>query len=505
MSSKSDHNKKLMQAAIALLIAVSGAFAAIFVFPPALWLLIALFIAFLAYIIVHFRIESAFMKGLAFLLPFSLEFPFMSGSMLRVPTEPMIAVAAAILVLHVLRRPASIKMPVVRELAWTLPLITVFAVSTVFSSMPFVSFKFSFVNIIYLLVFYVLMMILSREKPGLFPQMLLFYGLGFLMVTLLSLYRFWQWDWNPIVLRGIFQPFYNDHTIFGASAAIMSIFWAAASQMERGAGWKLLSWILAGIFLTAVLLSGSRGALLSLAFAASVWLLFLLKPKPALIVLGFVVVLSGVWMLREPLADRFQQTEALSYDRESGLLDRTRSVGNVTTDVSNLERLNRWVSAWRMFLEKPLTGFGPGTYQFQYIPFQEPGLMNRLSVTNPWNVPEGSGGTAHSEYLLALSEMGVFGLLSWLLLMGRWSWLALRRWRSHPNRKQMMIALIALSTYFFHALVNNFLTTDKFAFLFWGTAAWLVSGHLYHEKDEVGDGEEGLEGLEGLEREGESR
>jgi len=477
-----------MQTSIAVMLAVTGSMLAIWLFPPAIWLFIALFIVLLAYIVVHFRLESLFMKGLAFLLPFSIELPFMPGSMLRIPTEPMIAVAAATLVFHVLRKPASIKRPFIRELVWVLPLIIIFAVSTAFSSMPFVSFKFSFVNIIYMLVFYVLMMMLSREKPGLFPQMLLFYGIGFMMVMLWSLYRFWQWDWNPIVLRGIFQPFYNDHTIFGASAAIMAVFWAAASHMEKGAGWKLVSWILAGLFLTAVFLSGSRGALLSLVFAALVWLLFLLKPKPILIVLGLVVVLSGVWMLREPVADRFQRTEALSYDRESGWIDRTRSVGNVTTDVSNLERLNRWVAAWRMFQEKPITGFGPGTYQFEYIPFQEPGLMNRLSVTNPWNVPEGSGGTAHSEYLLALSEMGIFGLLAWLLIMGRWSWLAFFRWRSHPNRKQMMIAYIALSTYFFHALVNNFLTTDKFAFLFWGTAAWLVSGHLYHERGELGDG-----------------
>ncbi len=41
----------------------------------------------------------------------------------------------------------------------------------------------------------------------------------------------------------------------------------------------------------------------------------------------------------------------------------------------------------------------------------------------------------------------------------------------------MAFALVALSTYFFHALVNNFLTTDKFAFLFWGTAAWLLASY----------------------------
>jgi len=46
------------------------------------------------------------------------------------------------------------------------------------------------------------------------------------------------------------------------------------------------------------------------------------------------------------------------------------------------------------------------------------------------------------------------------------------------------MAFPALSTYLFHALFNNFLTTDKFAFLCWGTAAWLVAGYQNHKEDE---------------------
>ena len=48
-----------------------------------------------------------------------------------------------------------------------------------------------------------------------------------------------------------------------------------------------------------------------------------------------------------------------------------------------------------MFEERPLFGFGPGTYQFTYIPFQEKSLENRLTVRNPDSPPQGSGGSAH--------------------------------------------------------------------------------------------------------------
>ncbi|MBK9759833.1 MAG: O-antigen ligase family protein [Flavobacteriales bacterium] len=46
------------------------------------------------------------------------------------------------------------------------------------------------------------------------------------------------------------------------------------------------------------------------------------------------------------------------------------SIGNISSDASNLERFNRWNCALRMFELKPFTGWGPGTYMFQYAPFQ---------------------------------------------------------------------------------------------------------------------------------------
>ncbi len=232
------------------------------------------------------------------------------------------------------------------------------------------------------------------------------------------------------------------------------------------------------IFLVALLYSTSRGAMLSLIVAVFVAIIIWLKPRSHILVTVFVLLLIAGYVLYPGMRDRIEQTEVVSYETGAGVMDRTRSVANVSTDVSNVERLNRWVSAWRMFRERPLTGFGPGTYQFVYIPYQEERLKNRLTVTDPWNPPEGSGGTAHSEYLLLLSETGIMGLAAFLLILGRWSWLTLRRWRDHPRRNAMAVALLALSTYFFHALVNNFLTTDKMAFLFWGTAAWLVA--MYH-------------------------
>lgn len=437
----------------------------------------------LAYIISRFHWQVPFMKILAFSLPFSLELQIVEGSMLRVPGEPLIVLAAAVFLFKFISEWRLKRVKLFKEWIWVLTFMAAFALTIPFSGLLLVSLKFAMVNYVYIFVFYFFLSILFSENPKLFPKMLLLFGAGMLLVTFWSVFRFWQWEWNPVVVRGIFRPFFKDHTIFGASAALLSAFWFSYAVFSKERLSRLLS-VGAGItFLGIVVFSASRGAFMSIAFFSGLLLLVLVGFRLKHLVILGLALLIFVLIFREPIQIRLQRIEAVSYDSEAGLIDRTVSTGNVTTDVSNIERLNRWVSAMRMFRERPLTGFGPGTYQFEYIPFQEPSLMNRLTVTSPWNIPEGSGGTAHSEYLLALSEMGIWGLLGFLIILGRWFFIAFNKSHYHLNRRWMLVAFLALSTYIFHAFFNNFLTTDKFAFLFWGTAAWLIS-NLHNQNEE---------------------
>jgi putative inorganic carbon (hco3(-)) transporter len=467
---------------LAALVAVGGLLF-VSLFP---WMLIPLFglVAFLlAWLVISLKWQAGFMKVLAFLLPFSVEIPIGAGSMLRVPTEPILAVALMVLLLEVARSPLKLKSGHWKEGFWLLPLLAVFVFTIPFSEMLMVSVKFSLVNILYILVFYVLLSGMFLKRPGLFPEMLILYSLGLGTVLLWSFIQYWQWEFNPVVVRGIFRPFYKDHTIFGASAALVAAFWLSWSFWGKDGRARLFALVGGFVLLGGVLLGGSRAAILSMLFFLGVALLLRLRFRVLhLAGLGLILLLM-LAIFHQPLTDRLERIQAVSYQDDASLVDRTISAGNITTDLSNLERLNRWVAAWRMFRDKPLTGFGPGTYQFVYIPYQDESLMSRLTVTNPWDAPEFSGGTAHSEYLLALSEMGIFGLIAWLLLLGRWTWIAFNHPGNHPRRRYLLMAFAALSTYFLHALFNNFLTTDKFAFLFWGTAAWLIANfHLNHEE-----------------------
>jgi O-antigen ligase len=64
-----------------------------------------------------------------------------------------------------------------------------------------------------------------------------------------------------------------------------------------------------------------------------------------------------------------------------------------------------------MFKERPVFGFGPATYAFEYARFQEPENLTIISTNF------GDMGNAHSEYLSALSETGFVGFVLFVLFV----------------------------------------------------------------------------------------
>jgi O-antigen ligase len=167
-------------------------------------------------------------------------------------------------------------------------------------------------------------------------------------------------------------------------------------------------------------------------------------------------------------------------DSSDKLEEHVTSISNVSSDASNLERLNRWNCAWEMFKERPIVGWGPGTYQFVYAPFQRAKDLTIISTN------QGDGGNAHSEYLGPLCEQGVMGSLLFIVLLLAISNLAFRLFYSAKDRElKILIAssYLGLMTYYIHGVLNNYLDTDKASVPFWGFTAVLVAIDLYQQKE----------------------
>jgi O-antigen ligase len=169
-------------------------------------------------------------------------------------------------------------------------------------------------------------------------------------------------------------------------------------------------------------------------------------------------------------------------DSADDLGQHVQSISNVRTDASNLERLNRWASGWRMLEERPWLGWGPGTYMFQYAPFQKPNEKTIIS-TNAADV-----GGIHSEYLNPLVEMGIPGFVLFMLIIG----FSLQRAMSLYYRLQdpyikntLLIAMLGLVTYLTHGVLNDYLDIDKTALLYWSFLAMITAIDVYHSQSDL--------------------
>jgi O-antigen ligase len=225
--------------------------------------------------------------------------------------------------------------------------------------------------------------------------------------------------------------------------------------------------------MTALVLSYCRAAWLSLAFALGVLFVVIFKIKFKWIM--FVTIIFGIlfYLFSFQILDRLEKNRQ---GPSANFVEHLRSISNISTDNSNLERINRWQSALRMFEDRPVFGYGPGTYQFEYAPFQRAKEKTLISTN------AGDKGNAHSEYIGPLAEQGLPGTLIVFILVGTFIRVSMRVYRRSkvPEVRMLTLSLmLSLITYFMHGTMNNFLDTDKASVPVWGFMAAIVALDIY--------------------------
>jgi O-antigen ligase len=269
-------------------------------------------------------------------------------------------------------------------------------------------------------------------------------------------------DWIP-------SPFYNDHTAYGAALAMYVPPLIGFLFMKRYSAFqKLMIAFCLSIILFGVVVCYTRATWLSLMVAMGLTLILYLKVKFRTIVFGVVSAAVLFFVFQTQIILLLNQNNTASGGDASQDLE---SVSNIKTDDSNLERINRWSCALKMFQQKPLVGWGPGTYMFQYAPFQKQSEKSLISTN------AGTNGNAHSEYLGPLSEQGILGIVWVIALLFAVLNTGFRVVYNNKNKTQRTLAVLLLTglvTYFVHGFLNNFLDTDKLSIPFWGFIAALV-------------------------------
>ncbi len=403
-------------------------------------------------------------------LSINLEQLDLGGIGVSLPTEPLMV---ALMLLFLLK--LGLEKNVIDARVWRHPVTVVIgvqllwmAVCIITSSMPMISVKYLAARLWFVSTMYFLCTRLFENEGHRHRFFWLYLG-GLSLVILYTLVRHASFHFAQDPAHWVMEPFFKDHTSYGAIIAFFFPFAVTAVSMPGySAGRKAFAIVLLIVLTLGMIFSYTRAAWVGVVGAFGMLMILRLR-IPGWLVAASALVVGSIYLVNQE-----QITIALgrNHDESSDDLGKhVSSIGNISSDASNLERFNRWNCALRMFELKPITGWGPGTYMFQYAPFQA--AEDRTIISTNF----GTGGNAHSEFLGPLAEQGLPGMIIVIALIAVSCRTAIRAWLRMPkgaDRRLLGAAFFGLITYYIHGSLNNFLDLDKASVPFWGFTALLV-------------------------------
>lgn len=345
--------------------------------------------------------------------------------------------------------------------------------TTLTSSLWFVSLKFALAKTWYVVVFYFMAgWLLTTEKDIRRLFRWFFYPLLFTVLVVFARHGLEGFTFKSI--HTVLHPFYRNHVNYAVSLALFApLMWLGLSWTAPGSRQRRWLLAVAAFMLLAVYLSYTRAAYVALLVAAGAYFVVrwrLTRHAIVMAVLAAVITL-GHFAYRDnylQYAPNYDRTVA--HHRFDNLIEATYKM----EDISTMERLYRWIAGVYMSKEYPLVGFGPGNFLNFYQSYTVKSFRTYVSDN-----PEQSG--IHCYYLMTLVDQGVIGLLLFLAL----SFYTLIRGEqiyhsiNDPSRKRIvMTALLCLIVIHTFLIINDLIEVDKVGSFFFIYTALLVNADI---------------------------
>lgn len=409
------------------------------------------------------------------LLPISIEWEYGSFST-DLPDEfLMIALAGVTLLLYLAKPPPHFRQVVQNPILVLLVLHVVWiGIAVIYSANTVVSLKFFLAKLWYVLTFVGLTLYYIRRPADLKPFIWwMAVPLGF--VALQTIVRHAEHEFSFDSVNHMMTPFFRNHVNYAVMLSLVIPFlWYAKRWYPTGSFGKMVLYLLLAIFLVGVGLAYTRAAYVSLLAIPFFYLLIRYRLSSVFVITMVVgLFIGGLYLLQDNryihLAPDYEET---IYHEE---FDDHLSATLEGKDVSFMERLYRWVAAFRMFSQRPVVGFGPGNFYNYYLSY----TINQFETYVSDN-PEKSG--THNYYLMLLAEQGIVGLGLFgalfvaILLRGE----KIYHRQTDPDRKAyVMLLLIVLEMIFLNLLVSDLIETDKVGSIFFICIALLINMDVF--------------------------
>ena len=412
-------------------------------------------------------------------IPLSTEVVLGGGIGMDFPSEPVMLLTLGLLLFVLALKPFSLDRSFIKHPIFFLLFLHwlwVF-VAAIFASDLVIALKFWGAKTWYYACFvFMASIVLKSDKAKKISFWLLFVPLT--LTILLVLFKIAATGFDFALVNKQMHPFFRNKVVFGLYPTIFLPFAILATGWYRNK--PVLKWIIyAGIVILAL------GAIWSFTRAAHVGL--------AIILVGAVIIHFKLlrWLIAiTMLVVAFALTQYLQKDNYLKLApDYSKTIEHKNfedlmsatfkgQDVSSMERVYRWIAAFRMSDEKPITGFGPGNFYSFYKSYTVSAFRTYVSQN-----PEKS--STHNYYLMVLVEQGFVGFLIFLILC---IYVILRAERlyhilgKHPDRYIVLACLISLLIQLFALLLNDMIELDKTGSLFFLSITILILVDIKHKK-----------------------
>lgn len=222
-----------------------------------------------------------------------------------------------------------------------------------------------------------------------------------------------------------------------ADVALLVGFAALVGVLAIRSYWKFVFLLAPAMALIAVLLSGTRGAVVAfvamLVIAVATGALVRLYSRRALLVLGIclIVAVAGFLMLGGAQTSGFQRVVAdIAATLSSG----------APTDASTAIRLQMYLGGFRAFLEAPIVGHGPLAFT---------AVADRLADTQFGGAPH-----LHNDLADMAASAGIFGLVAYGLFLLA-PIVEIIRAKDKPGKKGSVVLVATLVSGFFVMGLTN--------------------------------------------------
>jgi O-antigen ligase len=265
-------------------------------------------------------------------------------------------------------------------------------------------------------------------------------------------------------------PFFDNHVTYATTMSIVLpwIFWARC-WYPKGSVLKWLLTISIPFYLIAIYFSYTRACYLALIVGVAVIILLYYRK----LVITYCLVVAMAISILFYFSDQYFYLR-LAPDYNTTVMHDEFKDHLISTfygkDVSSMERLNMWVSVFRMYQKRPIVGYGPNNFPSNYKPYGVLYFKTWVS-DNPLNL------SCHNYFWLLLAEQGVIGSLMFVFFIGFLLFSCQKLYSDSKDESSKQIAKIIAATFGIFCVIlffNDMVETSKNGSLFFINIAILI-------------------------------